>query len=328
MIFGKKLDYIVFTIPILLSLIMALLCSALNIEIRQVSELYFLILVLTDGIHVYLTFGLIQNDIVLKRKHKYKIYLAPILIFAGFYLIRYLTPTHIPNMLFATYTLYHFIKQQNAWYKIQTRHSAQAKVDRIINKLALHASSWGIVLISLSMEKPFGWFSKNDLPSISSDLKTPLTFLVSGILIIYITRLIFNLIKKNPVVFKEHFLIILTLFIWYTIRITPELKHSNFSLTLILAHHAVPYIFLFFVYMKGAIKKSSNKIAIAYFTCLAVAIFHFLRQYGTSLPDLSSIFGKISGIEITIWATLSVTHYYYDSFIWKGKENPNLKEIF
>lgn len=338
-LFSRKIDLILFSAPVILAFALQYLFDAVHFDFFESIYPYYLIFIISDGAHVYMSYflGHIDKQELLSNKTKYLLF--PILACSIVYFFS-AYDKQLWIKVFSTYTIYHFIKQQNAWFFICASKVSRSSKEIWLDKFAIWSSTWGITVLSLSNGIYYGWFSPNDLPKLPTFLYAPTLGLMIICIFTYICYYTLKSVKTKQIHWAKHHLLLLALICWYMFRLSPDKKHTFASLFIMLFHHAAPYIYLCYKYIKTTTlpKMIKNKrlninytyVSISfYIICMLLAFFQINRlahrDYFFGFNEEKLTLGRI---EHCIWIGFSLYHYYFDGFFWKRKNNTNLKNIF
>jgi hypothetical protein len=183
-VFGKKTDLFVYGSPIILSILTS---SIFSLSFMEYVSLYILV----DQSHVYSTFFYTYNSKRFVKEHKKLLFLTPIIAFiVSFSIINFIS-THALAILLAVYTVFHFSKQQAAWFFISggKEQVQKSSFERFIDKATIYLSVLAPALISMIPNVvTSGWREANDLPSLMKFI-VPIVFyawIISTILYIFI----------------------------------------------------------------------------------------------------------------------------------------------
>lgn len=338
-LFSKKWDILLFTGPIIVAYLVQLTFNLTDVNFFQSMYPFFIIFFISDGAHVYMTYYLSYLDRDELKRKKYTYLFAPLIIC----LLVYLSHSYfekIWTIVFATYTLFHFIKQQNAWYFITASKIQRNNREVWIDKFAAWSSTWGITILSLSDGVYFGWFKINDLPHLPTQLYPITLALMICSVSVYIGYYIYKALMTKNIHWAKHHILLTAFIVWYLFRLSPEKEHTILSTLIMLLHHSFPYIYLTSRQLKSVVLPKYKKIRsfpylVPYVLIglyLLSVILSYFQTHRLAQRDyffeLSQQALKLGALEYSIWIGLSVFHYYIDGFYWKRNKNSSVRSLF
>jgi hypothetical protein len=230
-------------------------------------------------------------------------------------------------MLLAVYTVFHFCKQQAAWFFIASSKDKlkKTKYENVIDKLTIYLSVAGPALISMcSIVGKKGWRISTDLPNLPDQVIHIVFYSWIIVMIQYLCIQCIKYKKKSYVTWGKHFHLINGLFIWVMYRLEPIDSIAFIGALLLMYGHSIPYIYLGQRYMKDRIENGEKyylPLPSKKFLFIALATFGIAAAY--SEVKLVNIFW-ITNSEIvkSIILTCVFTHYFFDGFLWKKQYHP------
>lgn len=327
--------------PFFCLLIIFFFPSVFNTESEWV---WLFLIVFVDVGHVYSTIYRTYMDKETVLKNKLLFYLSPLLIyFAGVFL-------HSVHPMFfwramAYLAVFHFIRQQYGFMRLYSRNEKPSSFSKIIDSIAIYAATlFPIIYWHLQGKQMFNWFVDNDFLYINHPEIIPsFQLLYVLVIIVYIVKEFYCLIKHQVFNGQKNVLIIGTALSWY-IGIVYLKGDLTFTLLNVISH-GIPYYALVWAYGNKQNLQSPNKsgwmsvffkprnviiflgflFILAYFEELLWDGFIWKEHelvFPTSsyLPDLTGSKNLMSLI-IPLLALPQLLHYFIDGFIWKIKKD-------
>ena len=312
---------------------------------QDFSPIYWLVLVLfIDVSHVYSSLFRTYLDSYQFKKNRFIFTIVPILSWVILCILYSIQAIYFWRVL-AYLAVFHFIRQQYGFMMLYSRFEKDR--DKLINKLVIYAATlFPLIYWHCSGDRKFNWFIKGDFIIFNSSLlKSVSIILYLLILIVYLVSEIRYSLKVKQLNIPKNALLLGTVLSWF-LGIVYFNNDLIFTATNVIAH-GIPYMALIWVY-----KLNEQNFRIDRFSWLFsikkvpiyLGILFLLAYLEEAIWDTliwsehKSIFFTIKlGAAISDYETLSwmipllalpqVTHYILDAYIWRFKEDPELKQI-
>lgn len=314
-VFGKKDDLLIFGGSTLIAI-------TIGLFINDFGD-YFWMYVLHDQPHVYTTYFYTYGSDRFSKKFKILLALIPITIFCILLsMYEFGKPIYV-SMLLAHYSIFHFIKQQTAWFFISAARQQRSSLSRLIDKITIYSFIAGPALLSM-MEGigKSGWRTDADLIVLPNYLKYPVWIIAGVSIISYLIKEILEYSKEKKVNWGKHFHLINGALIWIIYRLEPFPKAAVFGLLLLVFGHSTPYLFLGKKYVASRTGKGERFIALLSSPKLMLPfliICTMLLSY-TEVEVRNFANGNI--IIRSLLLTIVLTHFTIDSFLWRRDVHP------
>ncbi len=332
-VFGWRGDALVFTGPIILSLFFFYLHAQKLWGMGEIQPHFALIQIYINLAHLYSTFWYTYTSPFQWSQHGKWFVGVPLLIFVlHLCLIQITSHTHV-YLIFTHFSMWHFIKQQQAWFHIAAgRGVARDKWTQKIDHYAIVCATLGFVIASQCGPESRGWFRNGDIVELPTLLYWPaLIISVTGV-ISYLLRHTYLIIKRIPANWAAHHVFLCSTIIWGYVRLAPQHVLAYYFYQL---HHAIPYFLLGYRHMQ-----SERSLGRSYWLphlpmwLLGIGIlvisglqghFEMNMRAGQGLisnsPDLLDPLGGGAGA-LAFFNAINITHYVIDMFYWNRKHNP------
>ncbi len=322
-IFGRKGDFIAFTCPLFLSF----LCFySFQWSIFSQSMLMTIMLFI-DATHVHSTFTYTYSSSEEWKEKKIWFLAVPAILLTLNLLLSWYDMAMFWSF-FATWSIYHFLKQSMAWFHVSAGLGIKRNPWTIkIDKLAIYAGTFGFTLCSLCEPNSFGWYNAYDLIQLPASLYLPL--LITSLIFVgsYPVWHFYLYLKGEKQNWATHHIYLVTIFLWGHSRLMPVYPFSTYAVIL---SHAIPYLYLGYRYVnynlssggKSFSYPSSSKIVVFVFMltlAMLIAGTEVLSRYN---PEIQSSRNFLYYFIAILFNTLSLTHYTFDMFMWNRKHNP------
>ena len=318
-IYGKDRDFQVFGLPLLVAISLGILFP--GIEFVHTMLVY----VVVDISHSFSTYFYTMNsDRLMTTRHRYYFLSVPIVIYSLACLLRVFEFTALVLSVYTLWSLFHFMKQSQAWVIIAAKKNGpQTQLEKFSDSLISYVVVWCPQIISMAVDyEPTCWFIPGDIPNLPTSFKEISYGIASLSFIIYFFVEIRRWRRQRVVQWSKHFHVLNALTIWIIARM--NVFHSmsqSVGPLIMMAGHSAPYFFLGHRYLKERVQqgerfwpnfKSHNVLIFSiWISCLILTALQFWRlQYPRSL--------WVSSIPLTI----ALTHYAFDSYLWKKKFHP------
>jgi len=219
---------------------------------------------------------------------------------------------------FATFSLWHFVRQHQAWFFLALKGTEQEKkITYWVNQLGIGAVTWGFFLIGQCAEEREGWFAMNDLFLLPEFLKLPLTLATALAILAYVVHHARLSLRNKTFALSAHLIWLSAVLVWGGTRLFDV---SYLYSPLIILPHAVAYVFLLQRYERNSVGRRLIKSPLAWLAAAYAVGIAFQGQRSWPLFfDLP--------LEAPLWLTafvlaISVGHYVHDMIFWRSDENP------
>ncbi len=284
---------------------------------------YFWMYVLHDQPHVYTTYFYTYGSDRFSKKFKFLLALIPITIFILLLSIYEFGKPIYVSMLLAHFSIFHFIKQQTAWFFISAARQQRSSLARIIDKVTIYSCIAGPALLSM-MEGigRSGWRTDNDLIVLPNYFKYPVWALAGISISAYLVNQILEYSKGRQINWGKHFHLLNGTLIWIIYRLEPFPKAAVFGLLLLVFGHSTPYLFLGKKYVASRKNKGERFIALLSSPKLMLPFLIIC----TMLLSYSEVevrnFSNGNFIIRSLLLTIVLTHFTIDSFLWRKDIHP------
>jgi hypothetical protein len=333
-IFGPKADFVAFAGPVLASLALLFFNIIGWLEPntganKSPGNHFYIIQTYINLAHLYSTFWYTYAVPSEWRTHRRYFISIPIILLVMNIFAAFAGDRIYVHMIFAHFTIWHFIKQQQAWFHISAHRGAPRDAFTVrIDNICIVGATLGFALASQCGESALGWFMKNDLIELPAVLRVPLSiFSISCVAFYFIWHGV-RLCQKKSMNWFAHFLFFVAAAIW-SFRLYKPPSDLRFYIGQLF--HAVPYFVLGYRYMVA--KRAAGETYLfpkAPVWLLGIAIFILAGQQGhlemnlrfqaafseENLQNMQMIFTS------AFFNSLNITHYVIDMFFWNRKNNP------
>ncbi|MGN6639357.1 MAG: hypothetical protein ACTHJ8_10635 [Mucilaginibacter sp.] len=341
---GNRLIESIFILsPPFIALLAVILYPAAFKNSDEMPVAYWVILiVMIDVAHVYSTlFRTYFNPSAFRRQHP--VFIAiPIFCYIGGVLL-YLYSGGLFWRVLAYLAVFHFIRQQYGFMRIYSRKEQQTKVVKFIDTMAIYIATIYPMLYwhFAGIHKNFNWFVEGDFVLSKSEwLLTISQWAYCGIIIIYIIKEIYLILRNRQFNLPKNLLLAGTFLSWYfgIVFYNGDIAFT----TLNVVSHGIPYMALVWLNEKKRYKtvheRKSSLLKLTFSTYGGVIIFIGLliifsyleeglwdgliwREHGnffrlfTVLPTITT--NLLLALVVPLLALPQSTHYVLDGFIWK-----------
>mgnify|MGYP003640272668 CR=1 FL=1 len=315
-VFGKKDDLLIFGGSTLIAL-------AIGLFVDGFGE-YFWMYILHDQPHVYTTYFYTYGSDRFSKSFKAALIALPIVIFTLVMFVYHSYGHRALLMVLANYSLFHFIKQQTAWFFISgAKEGKKSNIENISDKLVIYSCVAGPALLSMiDHVGKSGWRYSWDLISLPAWSETPIYSIWFIALALYLTVQIIKYIKTGFVSWGKHFHLINGMLIWVIYRLEPFPKAAVFGLLLLVFGHSTPYLFLGQKYVSSRRGKGESFLALVHnpkFMLPVLILSTIALSYGE--VEIRNLFSQ-NVIINSMLLTIVFTHFTLDSFIWRNDIHP------
>jgi hypothetical protein len=238
----------------------------------------------------------------------------------------------------AALAVFHFIRQQYGWVNLYRRKLRET--DRWtwwIDAAAVYlASVYPLAWWMTQLPRNFEWFVKDDFVSIPAIVETVLFPIYICALMVYFAKSIFLYFTEGFLNIGKDIVVSTTAICWY-IGIVYFNSDYAFTVTNVIIH-GVPYFALIYIYSRkrrdsaGPVYRTLSSHWLVFLATLwAIAYFEELFWNRGVWHERQWLFGGDWNIEtwkmylVPLLALPQLTHYVLDAFIWRRRNNPDLK---
>lgn len=293
---------------------------------------WLFLIVFVDVAHVYSTLFktyFVKEEI---RRKKILYYGIPVLSWAlGFILYQFGSLTFWSVL--ALIAVFHFIRQQYGFTRIYARFEPD-HWSKKIDEIAVYSATIFPMLYWFKTPRAFTWFVENEFGWLHQvpDYTPVITFLYFGILILWLSKTLYGIVKTKQVNIPKTAVIAGTYVSWYfgIVYFNNDLIFTFLNVV----SHGIPYIALIYIreikqkdvtQLKGlSLFKSSFGILLFIFVILGFAFFEeFLWEILVWKEHVSlNLNVSINWFQflIPLLVVPQLTHYLLDGFIWKNSK--------
>ena len=290
---------------------------------------WLLLIVCIDVAHVYATLYKTYFSRKGRAAFEKELLYVPLVCF-GIGLLLYSLGYQIFWSVLAYMAVFHFIRQQYGFMRLYGKKELNAK--KWLDTLSVYnATVFPMLFWFFSPKRNFNWFVENEFLGFPNhDIIYVLTFFYVGIIIAYVSHILYRLLKYKEYNLPKYLLILGTYLSWY-FGIVYFDNDLIFTLLNVISH-GVPYMALVYINQKeeehlNVLPKLSTIKGLIVF----VVIFLLLAITEEFLWEILvwnenvAVFESLSSLEnwhILIVPFLMVpqfTHYVLDGIIWKKK---------
>lgn len=335
-VFGPKGDIAVFTGPLLISVLfyyfhkMALFgFDNTTVAYQDPTGHYYFIQTYINLAHLYSTFWYTYTSPTQWRAHKPFFIWIPIILFCANLIAGWFGGSLMVYIIFAHFSIWHFIKQQQAWFHISANKGApRDKWTVKIDNAAIIACTLGFSIASQSEENARGWFSRNDLIELPHFLFWPVLITSIACLLLYVVWHGIKIYKKEPVNWNAHHMMMTSAFVWGWTRLATQNPYTYYINQLT---HAVPYLYLGYRHMVAE-RARGERFWLPQVPVWIIAILILILAGQQGHFEMSFRFGDYLNDSLgyyrmylvgSFFNAINITHYAIDMFYWNRKHNPN-----
>ncbi|MAE42698.1 hypothetical protein CMO93_02920, partial [Candidatus Woesearchaeota archaeon] len=293
-----------------------------------------------DMPHVYSTIFRTYLDKAELKKRKLLFIISPILCFL-FFFVTYLNSSKWFWFLLAYFAIFHFIRQQYGWMMwTSTKGGELNGFDKNLNRVVIYNAVLFPLIWVLSNQTPIMWFSEGDLSAFLPEIVGTVSLVIHWIInLIYISRQLHLFFTKKGINLAKNMVLITTWIAWYVpFVILGHLGYYIAGVAIQTLVHGIPYIYLLYKYGQNRAKTSLNVpkwilktkgIVISYSIFMLFALIEFIGHDVESVSFFSSdlnLNALIVAIIIFIVIVPQTTHYLLDGFIWRTKNDFELRK--
>lgn len=301
--------------------------------------LWVFAIVIMDGGHVFGTLFRVYLDPAELRRRPFLYGLTPLVCFVIGFIAWQIGPKAYFRLIAYT-AIFHFVRQQFGWVRLyRFRRGERDKLGGLLDELTIYAATlYPLLYLHIHPDQRWGWNLRTDLVQLPNILP-PFTVIYWTLMAAYTLKSLYAWSGRaitNP---GKDIVVATTAFSWYLGFVT--YYESPFAHTLcVVVVHAMPYYALTYSYTKHR-RKAGHTVGGRFSNGLVSflithALLGFLLSDVTRLvrgTKALSFFGmgawvrppEILWILVPLFATVQLTHYSLDAFIWRKKDNPDLK---
>lgn len=345
-LFSAPLDLAVFGGSAVIALVLVALAPALGIGNDSPEWSWITGVLLVDVAHVWSTTFVVYLDPVEWKRRRRLYTLTPIAAFAvGVALYAWGPGTFWRTIAYLA--VYHFVRQQYGWVMMyRGRNGERDRLGRWLDGATIYlATIYPLVWWHAHLPRSFAWMRADDfmtgIPVWVADA-TGIVYL--ALLAIYVGRALVQLVRRQPVSWGKHLVVLTTAACWYVGIVATNTDYA-FTMTNVLIH-GVPYMALVYVYARNAARESGSTqgatgrllgggqgVVVFLSTLWLIAYVEEMMWDRALWHDREWLFGsgfEIGGGAIVLAPLLAVpqlTHYFLDGFLWRRRANPRLGRL-
>lgn len=287
---------------------------------------FYMMVLFFDAVHVYSTFTYVYTSPLAWKRHRTWLISIPIILLVLNVLLMTYDTTYF-WIFFSTWSIYHFLKQSQAWFYVSagmgvSRDPLTIKLD----KLAILAATFGFAFCSLCAPDSKGWFGTSDLLQLPNFFYIPLITLTSVFIAIYPLRHLYRFLRGEKQNWAAHHIFALTAVLWWGTRLG---NLDQFAFATVVCH-AVPYLYLGLRFVSYKFEKVEKFYLYPKLKLAAVLIpMLILAMFGASLEVIGRYSNEVRLysqdlylVLAVLFNTISLTHYTFDMFTWNRHHNP------
>ena len=238
----------------------------------------------------------------------------------------------------AAVAVFHFIRQQYGWVALYRRKLKETqRWSWWIDALAVYlASIYPLAFWMTRLPRNFEWFVPNDFFSLPAFVETVLFPIYVLALAAYAAKSIYLYITDGFLNIGKDIVVATTAICWY-VGIVVFNSDYAFTVTNVIIH-GVPYFALIYVYARmrressGPVYRTLSSNWLVFLATLwAIAYFEELFWNRGVWHERQWLFGgdwnwgELKTYLVPLLALPQITHYVLDGFIWRKRNNPELK---
>ncbi|MEO8878461.1 MAG: hypothetical protein ABI461_22925 [Polyangiaceae bacterium] len=235
--------------------------------------------------------------------------------------------------------IFHFVRQQHGWVMLYRARGKETQ-GRLLDSAAIYAATlWPLVYWHAHAPLRIDWFFTGDIvaiPKIVATITFPFYVAALGA---YLVRAVSRYARGSGTIGKD--IVVVTTAISWLVGIVIFGSDYAFTVTNVFMH-GIPYFFLVFVTTRngraaGAPKKRTPVFASSIFAFIGIV---WLIAYGEELiwdravwQERPWLFGAAWNLDALKWilvpllALPQLTHYLLDAFLWKRRQNPDVRAL-
>ena len=233
--------------------------------------------------------------------------------------------------LYTIASLYHFMKQSQAWiFIVGAKTRPKSKFESRVNYFASYGAVWCPQVISMTLKDPSPWFVPGDIPGLPSYFREISLGVGALITVAYLGVEIKRWRDDRVILWGKHLHVAYGCLVWASARLgTLNFLSHSIAPLMMMATHSFPYYYLGHRYIKQRSSKGEKFwpylnnhylfIFLIWLTVLALTSAQFI--------SVRYIYNKAYFVT-AIFISIAVTHYIYDSYLWKRDTHPEGPEVF
>lgn len=289
-------------------------------------ENYFWMFVFFDQPHVFTTYFYTYTSDRFSSQFRTTLILLPIICFICSYALWTGFSDAFVYAVLGNFSVFHFAKQQCAWFFIagakEGRSLVWSNYEKLIDRFVAYSAIGAPMLLSMTDAiGRSGWRRPGDLILVPMWLVEPIIVIWVGSWIAYLALQIKKYRHDKTITWGKHFHLLNGQLIWFIYRIIPIEQVNIAGQMLIVFGHSFPYIYLGLNYYES--RKTKEKFwpgiqSIKLMACFVIAAT-ILISY---IEVVSERKFYSNGIVPCIWMGLIFTHFLIDTFMWKYDTHP------
>jgi len=338
------LDIIYILTPPFLALLLVAILPRQFKETSEMPLMYWLVLIVfVDVAHVYSTlYRTYFNPLEYRQKQSLLLTIPALCYVTG--VLCYSIDAFVFWRILAYLAVFHFIRQQYGFMRLYSRSEAKSTFASAIDSITIYASTlYPIIYWHVNPGRNFNWFTDGDFWLYQSQMFSDTALvLYLAILIVYLIKESFLIIKTHRINIPRNLLIAGTALSWYfgIVYFNGDMAFT----TLNVLSHGIPYMALIWFFEKEnharkqqtpsrILKFSFGKYGIVLFILVLLTLAYMEEGLWDGLiwREHSGIFApfaflpkiedkKLLSLLIPLLALPQSTHYVLDGFIWKRKK--------
>lgn len=351
-LFGRNLDLLAFVGPVVVAIAFVLIGRAVGL--RSTPPWAFLTCVIVvDVAHVHGTLYRVYLDPAEVKRRKLLYLGTPLLAYAVGVALHLSGGALRFWRVLAYFAVWHFVRQQIGWvalYRVRAGELADPsrRVDRYLDPAVTYAATlYPLVYWHATLPKRFSWFMRGDFFVVSQRVGQallPFAHAVWAALLLGFALRQVQLFATGRTVNVGKVLVVSgTALLWW-LGIVHWNDDYSFTVTNVLPH-GIPYFVLVLLYARRRFtdpdaaparlgqRLFAGGVALAF---LALVVLAFFEEWAWDLyvwHDHEPIFGEGRVLSPTVLAFLvpilalpQAVHYVTDGYVWRGRENPDLRK--
>jgi hypothetical protein len=341
-LFSRRADLALFGGTALVALALVALAPMMGIGSDSPEWSWITGVLLVDVAHVWSTTFVVYLDPVEWKRRPLLYALTPLAMFALGIALYAWGPG--PFWRFIAYlAVFHFVRQQYGWVMLyRARNGERDRIGRWLDGATVYAATlYPLIWWHTQLPRGFAWMRDGDfIVGLPAWAAKAAGIGYAGLLASYVVRAVAQLVRREPVSWGKHLVVVTTALCWY-VGIVGTNTDYTFTVTNVFVH-GIPYMALVFVYAKAAAKEaprgaSAKLLGRGILVCLAtlwvIAYVEEMLWDRALWHDRSWLFGE--GLDIgsgamilaPLLAVPQLTHYALDAFLWRRSANPRLGRL-
>ncbi len=341
-LFSRPVDLALFGGTAVVALVLVALAPAMGIGKDAPEWSWITGVLLVDVAHVWSTTFVVYLDPIEWKRRPLLYGLTPLAMFALGVALYAWGPG--PFWRFIAYlAVFHFVRQQYGWVMLyRARNGERERLGRWIDGATVYAATlYPLIWWHAQLPRGFAWMRDGDfITGLAPWVADVAGIAYVGLVAIYVGRAVAQLVRRQPVSWGKHLVVVTTALCWY-VGIVGTNTDYTFTVTNVFIH-GVPYMALVYFYAKAAAREaptgaSARLLGRGILVCLAtlwmIAYVEEMLWDRALWHDRSWLFGgglDIGGGAMILAPLLAVpqlTHYALDAFLWRRSANPRLGRL-